>query len=58
MLVFSDKDLNIDSGKAVDVIFLDFAKAFDKIPHERLLEKKIVEAHNITGRLLQWLRNR
>jgi len=25
-----------DSGSAVEVIFLDFAKAFDKVPHKRL----------------------
>ncbi len=29
----------VDEGKPVDVIFLDFAKAFDKVPKERLLQK-------------------
>ena len=29
----------VDSGESVDVIFLDFAKAFDKVPRERLLKK-------------------
>jgi hypothetical protein len=28
-----------DEGKAVDIIYLDFAKAFDKVPHQRLLTK-------------------
>jgi len=32
---------------------MDFAKAFDKVPHYRLLEK--VEKHGISGRLLHWL---
>ena len=27
----------IDRGEEVDVIYLDFAKAFDKVPHKRLL---------------------
>ena len=33
----------LDKGESVDVIFLDFAKAFDKVPIRRLLEK--VRAH-------------
>ena len=37
----------------VDVIFLDFAKAFDKVPHRRLLCK--LEAYGIHGSLLKWL---
>jgi len=28
-----------DSGNNVDVIFMDFAKAFDKVPHVRLVCK-------------------
>ena len=27
----------LDDGNAVDVLYLDFAKAFDKVPHSRLL---------------------
>jgi hypothetical protein len=38
----------------LDVIFLDFAKAFDKVPRERLLEK--VRAHGVRGRALDWIR--
>jgi len=37
----------VDSGKPVDVIYLDFQKAFDKVPHARLL------AHGISGKILQ-----
>ena len=29
---------HIDSGKAVDVVYLDFQKAFDKVPHKRHVE--------------------
>ena len=28
----------LDSGKDVDIIYLDFQKAFDKVPHKRLLK--------------------
>ncbi len=41
----------VDEGKPMDVIFLDFARAFDKVPRERLLEK--VRAHRVMGRALQ-----
>jgi hypothetical protein len=36
------------------VVFLDFAKAFDKVPRERLLAK--LEVHGIRGRTLNWIR--
>jgi hypothetical protein len=38
---------------AADAIFLDFAKAFDKVPTRRLLEK--VKAVGIGGRVLAWI---
>ena len=44
----------------VDIIYLDFEKAFDRVPHRRLLHK--LEHFGIKGLLLQWiaafLRNR
>jgi hypothetical protein len=39
----------IDNGIPADIFYLDFAKAFDKVPRERLLIK--LEAKGITGRL-------
>ena len=44
----------IDEGKPVDVVYLDFQKAFDKVPHERLLVK--LEAMGIKGMVLNWVR--
>ena len=37
----------------VDVIFLDFTKAFDKVPHRRLLAK--LQAHGIDGQVMRWV---
>jgi len=45
----------IDSGYPVDVIYLDFQKAFDKVPHKRLAMK--LAAHGIDGELLRWIMN-
>ncbi len=39
----------------MDVIYLDFSKAFDTVPTARLMEK--VKAHGITGPILNWLGN-
>ena len=42
-----------DSGSPVDAIYFDFQKAFDSVPHRRLLKK--VEACGISDPLLQWI---
>ena len=43
------------NNKAVDLVYLDFQKAFDKVPHERLMVK--VNAHGFQGYAARWLRN-
>ena len=45
----------IDNGEDVDVIYLDFCKAFDKVPHRRLVYK--LEQYGIKGDLLLWIKN-
>ena len=44
---------NVDNGKYVDAIFLDFAKAFDSVPHLHLLKK--LRSHGIAGPLFRWI---
>jgi len=45
----------VDEEKAVDVIYLDFSKAFDTVPHSILLEK--LAAHGLNGCTLCWIKN-
>ncbi|PKU39469.1 rna-directed dna polymerase from mobile element jockey-like [Limosa lapponica baueri] len=42
-----------DVGKAVDIVYLDFGKAFDTIPHSVLLEK--LANHGIDKCTLHWV---
>ena len=44
----------IEDKKPVDVIYLEYRKAFDSVPFERLLVK--LYACGIRGKLLQWIR--
>ncbi|MEW8547929.1 MAG: reverse transcriptase family protein, partial [Candidatus Thiodiazotropha sp.] len=43
----------IDNGYDVDVIYLDFCKAFDKVPHKRLLKK--LYNYGIVGKIFNWI---
>ena len=44
----------IDEGKPLDVVYLDFSKAFDKVPHQRLLLQ--LKNHGISGAIWDWVR--
>jgi len=45
----------VDEGKAVHVVYLDFSKAFDTVPHSTLLEK--LATHGLDGCILCWIKN-
>ena len=45
----------MDEGKAVDVVYLDFSKAFDTVPHNTLVEK--LAAHGLDGCTLCWVKH-
>ena len=42
----------LDEGASLDVAYLDFAKAFDSVPHRRLLRK--LQTYGFTHQLLKW----
>ena len=44
---------DIVNGDVVDVVYLDFQKAFDTVPHARLVKK--LEAYGIEGQILTWI---
>ena len=45
----------LDEGHSVDILYLDFAKAFDKVQHQRLLAK--MKSLGIEGSLLSWIKS-
>ena len=43
----------VDDGSPVDVVYLDFQKGFDKVPHQRLLLK--LKPHGIGNDVINWI---
>ena len=44
---------SLNSGYPVDIIYFDFKKTFDTVPHRRLLLK--LKSYGIGGNLLSWI---
>ena len=44
----------LDEGHGIDIIYLDYRKAFDTVPHKRLLSK--VQQARIGGKVLNWIK--
>jgi hypothetical protein len=54
LLTFMEKVADdLDSGEPVDVLYLDFQKAFDKVPHLRLIAK--LKDIGVRGGVLDWI---
>ena len=40
MMQFFEEEMNmIDEVRAIEVVYMDFSKASDKVPHDRLVQK-------------------
>jgi hypothetical protein len=48
-----DWTLAMDNGNDIDCIYTDFRKAFDTVPHKRLLNK--LKAYGISSQLMKWI---
>jgi hypothetical protein len=47
--------MSLAKGEQVDVILLDFSKAFDKVPHHRLLHK--LDYYGVRGNTWKWVQD-
>ena len=54
IITINDLTKNLDNNTQTDLFILDFAKAFDTVPHERLLEK--LHYYGIRGKIYHWIR--
>jgi len=45
----------VDQGKSVDVIYMDFMKAFDKVSHKHLINK--LKNFEIYEQLINWIQD-
>ena len=45
----------LDEGKHIETIYIDIQKAFDTVPHRRLLHK--IQAYGITGPIFNWIQD-
>ena len=49
----NDWSFTLNIGNSIDVIYIDFAKAFDKVVHTKLLFK--LQSYGIDGLVLKWI---
>ena len=55
ILTIHDIMHNLDSKQQTDLVILDFSKAFDTVPHKKLLFK--LSKYGITGNINMWIQS-
>ena len=53
--VFEEWTSLLDDNIPVDIVHFDFAKAFDSVPHKRLLTK--IKSYGIEGNIYNWIKS-
>ena len=51
--IIDDWLVNLENGNQIDIIYTDFEKAFDKVPHKRLLSKLM--SYRVDSKLIAWI---
>ena len=44
----------LENGGQIDVLYTDLEKAFDRVPHARLISK--LKKYNISSEIIEWKR--
>ena len=53
LVTINDWMIELDNDNIVDAAYMDFRKAFDTVPHQRLITK--LKSYNIKGPILNWI---
>ena len=53
LVTLNDWMHDLDNDNCVDAAYMDFRKAFDTVPHQRLITK--LKSYNIKGPILNWI---
>ena len=54
-LLFYDKSGSLENRTPLDIIYLEFSRAFDSVPHNKLLYK--LKSYGICNNVSNWLRS-
>ena len=55
LVTLNDWLFSLDNDVPIDAAYMDFRKAFDTVPHQRLINK--LKGYNINGPILQWIKS-